>query len=295
MQAIPEDSREWVWADLSRFAGIERPRIIRWESVGVPSDLHVCRDNLAILGEERHFHHTEGIAAVLSAVSEALRLDPMTVRSQAEFFRLLFASFFANSSAPAWMTVIATRHSFPQRMQAANARVSNAFQLENRVIPIAWAKRSRIMLNGQAIPLRGSRFFHHYNLPDRSLKLHELIVHRSLEGDGLGPFRSTREHWFFLASPDPKETTQVVDGNNPSLELYRDELTRLRTAPMVTLCRFADDRQRILCRCICLRPFVGEVIDLRSVRYSTDYLFRSDQANHWIIQELLTSGRYEPF
>lgn len=295
MREFPSDPREWIWNDPARLAGVARPRILRWESMGLPAQVRACRENFGILGQERHFRRLERIAAVIQLVRDVLMLDPTLIRDQFGFLASLFQSFFAVSEDPAWVTIIAARKSFHQRMPLIQSKMSHQVQLGQRLFLIKRASRCSITLNDQVVPVRKARFFHHYDLPDSRLRMQELVVHRSLEGDGLGPPSATHEHWYLPASPDKHEIAEMLSGRNPSLEVFRDARTGMQTAPLVTLMRFDETRRYILGRCICLRPYVGELIDLRSFRYRSDYLFRSDRTNQWVLQDLSTSGRYESF
>jgi hypothetical protein len=281
-QLIPSDPREWLWNAPARLAGVARPRILRWESQGLPPRVRACRDNFALLGQERHFRRAEGIRGILRLM-----------RGQSEFLATLFGSFFTDRDAPALVTILSARMSFWQRMEVVRSRMSHQVQLGERLFTVARTKRCRIALNGQPLPMRGASFFHHHDLPDARLRMQELVVHRSLEGDGLGPAATAREHWFLLASPEPSETRDLLNGRNPSLETFRDPNTGLQTAPLLSLTRFNETGRSMLGRCICLRPYVGEIIDLRSYGYRLDYFFRSDRTNHWAAQDLLIPGRYE--
>jgi hypothetical protein len=292
---FPSDPREWLWKDTTRLAGVARPRILHWESCDLPINFRACRDNFALLGQERHFHDGDTVEAMIRLIRDVLKLDPSLMAGQARFLKSLFQCFFSDREDPAWLTVFASRFSFPERMQTIRSRMSHDVQLGERLFSLDRIKRCRILLNDQPVALQGARFFHYSGLANPHLRMQEMIVHRSLERDGLGPPRFTKENWFFLASPEKQEIVELLRSQNPSLELFREPNTRIRTNSTVTLLRFDGSQSYVAGLALSLRPYVGDIIDIRSVRYTTDYLFRSDRNNQSILHELLVPGRYDLF
>jgi hypothetical protein len=280
---------------MRRVGGANRLRLLRWQSEGLSENVRACRNNFALLGQERHFSERGSLLAVLKLIEVELGLDSITWRDQQGFFRELFESFFGNGENPAWITVHAARASFPQRMAVLRCEGAERPQVGKRLFRLEDIDSKRIILNDQRIPTVGMRLFHRWDVPDPQLAMQRLFLHRWLSGDGLGPPVVTTEEWLFAVSPDEDERRAVSQGLNLNLEEFRHQPSKMQTAPLVSLCRPVRGGVGMEIRVVCLRPFVGEVVDLRSVHYTSDYYFRSDQMNHSIIERLVTTGQYDLF
>jgi len=287
------DGRPPLWNEMSALAGIDRWRIGWTIDTNLPEEVEGNRESIFILGQEWHFHNLERVQTVLRLIEEHLELDPMTWRDQAYFFENLFRSFFRDRDDPAWMCIVPCRRSFPQRIRQIGGRDGHAAQIGRTQCLVRDIGSERLWLNDTSVSTTGLRMFHRGGVADPHLRLQQVFVHRTLRDDGLGRPLTTTEEWLYLVSPDSEEMNATRRGFNLTIEGFRDPCTGVQSSPIITLCRMASQGRRTLARAFTVRPHVGDVVDIRPLRYLTEYMYRSNLQTPTMLRRLLTPGGFE--
>ncbi len=288
------ESREFLWTSLSRLSGIVRPRMWHWRSEGQEAGQPGSAGNVAVLGQDWLLGDSVFAATVLDRVGAWLSLDGSVWRAQRPFLKSFVCSFFGATDRPAWIKVHAVRTGFQRRSADANNKARHLGQLGRRRVWLTELPWSGIELDGKKHPAHGVRLFHPSGVPERSLELRRVYVHRVLRADALGASLTELEERLVVVTDDPNDRRLASRGMTPGLEPFRDRITDVYSAPLVSFSRI-DERGRIAHRCFSVRPGAGEILDMRACAYKPEYYFRSDMTCHTMLEKLLTPGEYGTF
>lgn len=286
----------WVWEDPDRIQCSGGCRITDRQADGIACHSDGRHLQTLIFGRDEQFTKPLLVEKILRTMEERLQLDCDEWRWQNRFFRNFIQSFFESKSEPAWVKIAASRLSFRQRISGDRGKATHFSTCYPEMLYGAESiGREVIRFYQKLLPTNGLRMKYRAGIPRDELSLYKVTISRILEGDGLGGPQTCVEDWIHLGTRDREEKIARKHGVNLALKDYPDADPLGRMSPLVSFCRMTKDRQWIISRCVSLCPGSGEVLDFRSVVHRTDFYFRSDLSNAFLLSMVLTPGQYERF